>query len=352
MNKTKTHNLSSTEVIPSLNLHKQRYRSIDIFRGIAIVGMIFANTIFLFESVPDWMKHIDGYGMHFPDIIAPMFIFAISLTYTMSFKRHVENEGYLKTYLRFLRRYAAFLGFGFLGGKYLFTSEGIHFGWGVLQAIGIAGIFTLLFIRFPRWARLALGVIFLIGYQAILTIPINIDGSTIMIGDLNYNSDHGGFIGSFSYGIMVLIGTGIIDDFRSTKKNQIFYYGLTSLLVGIITHIIWIFWEIPLFGGISKMIVTPAYVAFCIGFSCILFWILWLIFDDLRIPRKNIGLLEPYGKNAFFIYIVHPLFSYLPLWIFTYQAHLTIVISFSILNIGILWCLSYFMDRKGIYIII
>jgi len=123
-----------------------RYLSIDVFRGLAIVTMIFVNVISSFNKVPAWSKHALDYGLTYVDLVTPFFIFAIGLTFILSFNRYQERNGWFQTFLRFIRRYAAFFGMGMLGSLFLFTEQGIFAGWGVLQTIGLAGIFTLLFI--------------------------------------------------------------------------------------------------------------------------------------------------------------------------------------------------------------
>ena len=111
---------------------KIRYLSIDIFRGVAIAGMIFANTIAAYKNVPAWSKHATDFGLTYIDLIAPFFIFAITLTFKMSFDSYLRKDGLLKTYLRFLRRFGAFIGFGVLGSQYILTINGISFSWDVL----------------------------------------------------------------------------------------------------------------------------------------------------------------------------------------------------------------------------
>lgn len=46
---------------------KKRYLSIDLFRGLAIVGMVFVNIISNFDNIPDWSKHTADYGLTYVD---------------------------------------------------------------------------------------------------------------------------------------------------------------------------------------------------------------------------------------------------------------------------------------------
>ena len=91
--------------------------------------MVYVNTLAEYQATPWWTKHIADFGLTYVDLIAPFFIFAIALTYKMSFMSSVKNVGYLQTYIKFIRRYAALLGFGFLGSL-IVTPNGIIFGQG------------------------------------------------------------------------------------------------------------------------------------------------------------------------------------------------------------------------------
>ena len=92
----------------------ERSLAIDVFRGLIVCAMVFVDTVGIFGSTPAWSKHASDFGLTYVDLVAPFFIFALSLTYPISFKRRKENYGSFKTYLQFLRRYGALIGFGFL----------------------------------------------------------------------------------------------------------------------------------------------------------------------------------------------------------------------------------------------
>ena len=123
------------------SLKRERSLAIDVFRGISVSAMVFVNIVGIFNCTPVWSKHTADFGLTYVDLVAPFFIFAVSLTYHTSFKRRKEKYSSFDTYLQFLRRYSALIGFGFLG-TISFSASGSSFSWGVLQAIGFAGIIT------------------------------------------------------------------------------------------------------------------------------------------------------------------------------------------------------------------
>ena len=331
---------------------KLRYLSIDLFRGLAIVGMIFVDIIAPFDNVPAWSKHAVDYGLTYVDLIAPFFIFAIGLTYKMSFDRTLKREGYVKTYTRFARRYGALAGFGFIGSIHLIPNEGFRFSWGVLQAIGYAGLFTLFFIILPRIVRLAIGIGTLVGYQFILNIPIEIESVMMTLGDLNLLDVHGGIIGGIGFAAMLLITTAIIDLFGEKKKLPILISGVAFVSIGIIIHFIWKAYGFPIHGGISKERMTPSYIALTIGISAILFYLVWFLFDKKDITKGKSIILQPFGRNALFLYIIHPLFILLATLYLPPTTHGALVMFVAAVNVAIIWLIAAWMNRKKVYIVI
>ncbi len=58
-----------------------RIKSIDQFRGFAIISMIIINYLALFNATPAWLKHAPEAGLTFADLVAPYFVFIIGLMY-------------------------------------------------------------------------------------------------------------------------------------------------------------------------------------------------------------------------------------------------------------------------------
>ncbi|MCK4718720.1 MAG: DUF1624 domain-containing protein, partial [Thermoplasmata archaeon] len=58
-----------------------RDRSIDVFRGIAIVSMVFFTvTLKLSSDIPDILRHNSSGYFHIGDLVLPMFLFASGLS--------------------------------------------------------------------------------------------------------------------------------------------------------------------------------------------------------------------------------------------------------------------------------
>jgi uncharacterized membrane protein len=148
----------------------KRIPSIDQFRGFAILTMVLANYMGGVMLIPAWLKHAPDIGLTVIDLIAPFFIFVIGLTYGLSFQRRLERDGAFKTYSYFLTRYLAIIGLGAIisAGETAVGENPSGIDWGVLQAIGMAGLVTLVVIRLPSTYRWLIGLGLLAGYQVIL----------------------------------------------------------------------------------------------------------------------------------------------------------------------------------------
>ncbi len=351
-NNTDSFEEKKEESLTEIDKKKKRYLSIDLFRGLAIVGMVFVNILAEFDNTPDWSKHTVDYGLTYVDLVAPFFIFAIALTYKMSFDRYLKREGYVKTYTKFVVRYGALVGFGFMGSIGTFATDGTKFSWGVLQAIGYAGIFTLFFIILPRIVRFVIGIGTLVAYQFILMITVEVEGVFISLADLNLLDSHGGVIGGIGYAALMLIGTAIIDVFSEKRKLPILVSGIVFSIVGTAVHFIWKFCEIPLYGGISKERMTPSYVSVAMGLGAILFWLIWYLFDKKEITKDKSYFLQPFGRNAFFLYICHPLLILLATLYLPQNSHVALVTFVVVMNVGIIWLIAFMMDRNKIYIVL
>jgi predicted acyltransferase len=135
---------SITNQIPA----NARIAPIDQFRGFAILLMVLADYFNNISTIPTSLKHAPDIGYTVIDLVAPLFVFAIGLTYGMSFRRRFDRDGAWRTYNHFLSRNLALIGLGFLItlGGVLTKNYPPTTNWGLLQALGAAGLITLPFI--------------------------------------------------------------------------------------------------------------------------------------------------------------------------------------------------------------
>ena len=76
---------------------KSRLLFLDQFRGLAILLMVFANALAHYERVPPYLQHAPADGFTLPDIVMPMFLFAMGYAAQLSFRSRVNRDGAAKT---------------------------------------------------------------------------------------------------------------------------------------------------------------------------------------------------------------------------------------------------------------
>lgn len=181
---------------------------------------------------------------------------------------------------------------------------------------------------------------------------VNIDGVFISISDLGFGDDHGGFIGGFGFGVMLLLSTAIIDDFRETEKKLIVIYGIMFTVFGTSLHFIWKAFGFPSYGGLSKHRVSHSYVLLTVGMAALSFLLMWLLYDHFKVTKNKSYFLQPQGKNAFFLFVLQPIFLGLATLILKPDSHVALVFFIGFLNVAIIWLASFLMDKYKVYITI
>jgi predicted acyltransferase len=76
-----------------VDTHAERMHSIDVFRGLTILVMIFVNDLAGVTNVPWWMKHMpqDGNGMTFVDVVFPAFLFIVGMAIPFALEKRIKK---------------------------------------------------------------------------------------------------------------------------------------------------------------------------------------------------------------------------------------------------------------------
>jgi predicted acyltransferase len=311
-----------------------RIPAIDQFRGLAVLAMVLANFTGGMHIIPPWLKHAPDIGLTVIDLIAPMFILAIGLTYGPSFHRRLARDGAQKTYSRFAVRYLALIGIGAVisAGETALGHNPKGADWGVLQAIGAAGLVTLLVIRLPTWARLAIGLLLLGAYQWLL--------DTLWLRTV-LGAPHGGLAGSLAWAAMLILATALGDLFHAPARRK--YFGWAALLLlamGI---------ALAAFAPVSKNRVSSSYVLISLGVCALIF----LAFHGLNQRfHWRARFLTVWGKNPLALYLLHYLIIgmvFLPGIPFLYADALPgLVLAEIALLIGSMTAVAYWLERRSL----
>lgn len=255
--------------------------AIDRFRGALVMLMVVGDYIAGIQFVPSYLKHAPDIGFTIADTVAPAFVFIIGLNYGQSFARRFA-QNHTGAYRDFALRYLSLIGIGAVisAGS---TLVGQPSNWGVLQAIGVAGLLCLLAIRFSTWMRFTSGAILLISYQYFL------DNS--MLENL-LGSSHGGFFGSLSWAALLMLSTAMADLWHISHVKFTVAVACVTLTAAAST------W----FVSVSKNRVSLSYILISLAISAVVFLLIKAF--SKRWPRPA-GFLAWWGENPLALYLLH-----------------------------------------------
>jgi len=260
-----------------------RILSIDRFRGALVILMVGGDFLGGVAFVPDWLKHAPDVGLTVADLVAPCFVFAIGLTYGPSFARRAGRDGLGAAYGHFLLRYLALVGIGAIltvGGTQL---AGQPTDWGVLQAIGVAGLVVLPFVRLGTTVRFAVGAALLVVFQLIL------DAGALPIV---HASVQGGLVGTLSWGALLILSTAVADVWRRGRAPLAVCVGVL-MAVAIASVLV-----VP----VAKTRVSLSYVLVTLAVAAIAFS---LTDAASRAVPSRPGLIAWWGEYPLVLYLLH-----------------------------------------------
>jgi predicted acyltransferase len=307
--------------------------------------MVLADYLADVAVVPAWLKHAPDVGLTVMDLIAPFFIFAIGLTYGPSLRRRLADRTPGRAAGHFFGRFLAFIGIGAIisAGETALGMNGSGVDWGVLQAIGAAGLLTLpaLFLA-PRW-RALVALALLGAYQVLLDTGWH----AVVL-----RSPHGGLHGSLSWAAMMILATALADGAAGSPRGGtrqgppawlLPVWSAAALAAGGALALL-----LPGLAPISKNRVSASYVLVCLGASGLLFWGF-----RLALPRPGTGvpLLRAWGRNPLLLYVLHYLLLALvvlpdvPWWHVGASPLLTAAQSVAI--VAVLSAVAVALERRG-----
>ena len=317
----------------------RRILSIDVFKGLTILLMVFLNTFHPYEDVPAWSKHAGEYGLTYVDLVAPFFVFMLALNMNLSYKRRVEKFGRKRALLRYIRRFLIFIGIGLLLTIYI-DFDGFYFRWGTLQVLGFSGLMVLPLLELKPLVKLIFAIIFMVLHQLILLTPASV---------IIYNSVEGGILAVLSWGSMMILSSFLAEGLSRGKehiKHYFLYGGFICLLIGIGTGFVW---------GVSRPYISVPYILISVGVASILYYLLYFIFEEWATNYnfiKKERIFSVVGKNAFIFYLIHMLIAYAIYTIFPFDTPSIILFPLAIVHTAFIWLLAYYMNKLEMFIVI
>lgn len=309
----------------SHNQQKQSLRltSLDVFRGIAISGMILVNMAGIADQVYPPLLHADWNGCTLADLVFPFFLFIIGVAIAFSLSKYTEgNRGGLLIYWRIVRRSAILFALGLLLNGFWNYDWGTIRIMGVLQRISLTYLLAaLVVLKLPRRGQWAFALLLLIGYwvaMSVVPVPGYGVGNLSREGNLgayidrliigtahlykgdNFNSmgDPEGLFSTLPAVVSVLLGyfTGQwlrTQPINSRTSMDLVIIGLGNLVVGQV----WGFWF-----PINKKLWTSSYVVLTTGWALLLLAACYELIE-VRQRRRWGKPFEIMGLNAIFVFV-------------------------------------------------
>ena len=342
-----------------------RIKSIDIFRALTMLLMIFVNDLWSLTGIPVWLEHKAAHedGMGLADVVFPAFLFIVGLSIPYAIKARINRgDSNIRILSHILERSIALL----VMGLFMVNLENINdsdllinkYAWEILMALAfiliwnnyqgkvfgkisenvmkLAGIVILVFLAVIYrgnsdngyvWMRIHWwGILGLIGWgymiSAIIYLllrdrPIWIALACLVFYLLNINE----FTSPFNFTLRIFVSASNYASVMSgllvasiliklQEKNRMNF--LIPLLIGVAIILITFGFLTRPEWGISKIRATPSWTAICAGISTISVVLLYILTDRLDI-HKWANIIGPAGKSTLTCYlvpyIVYPIFA-------------------------------------------
>lgn len=380
---------------------KQRYYSLDVFRGATVAFMILVNNPGSWEHIYSPLEHAAWHGLTPTDLVFPFFLFAVgnAMAFVMPRLQQAGDGAFWKKVLT--RTILIFLIAWFLNWFPFFQwqdGQMVFKGWtwqksdgelggirilGVLPRIALAYFFGSLIIFYakPRGA-MWIGAFILVLYWILCLVgnptdPYSINGwfgtdiDKQILGEAHMYHGEGiafdpeGIMSTLPAIVQVIIGFAVGDFIRKNGKEAL-YQTLTVLFIWAVGLLFMAYlWNLTF--PINKKIWTSSFVLCTSGLG-ILLLCTFVYFIELRDYRGRWSkFFEVFGKNALFIYalsgLIPKLLGIIHLsdgtpWGWFYK-HVTArfpgrpengSLLFALCFVFLLWMVAYAMDRKKIYI--
>lgn len=309
-----------------------RWNAIDELRGFAVLMLIVFNGFYLFSSAPFWLGHAPAGKYHAADMIAPLFLFAVGLSYFLSFKKRAVRDGKLSAVAHVFRRGLVLIIFGTVGDWLM--NRNFSFHWGTLEMIGLCGIFAMPALALEPIERICLAICLIIFWQILLGCP----GVADAIG---ISKSMGGPFAAISWMSAVMIASS----FSEWKKKLVNSDYISRIMaLAIILHLLAVGAK-NLF-VINKLTVNAPYMLFSLELSMATFLFFYL---KETLGFKPLPLLNSLGKNALAIYMLSGVVNKLALGAFGADISLIRLLTVAFLQIMLVIGIGLQLDRKKVY---
>ena len=380
---------------------KQRYYSLDVFRGATVAFMILVNNPGSWTHLYSPLEHAKWHGLTPTDLVFPFFLFAVgnAMAFVMPRLQEAGDAAFWKKVLTrtlLIFAIAMFLNwFPFVQWQH---DELVFKGWtwtratgelagiripGVLQRIALCYFFASVIIYYakPRGALYS-GIALLVLYWILClvgnpsdpyslagwfgtSIDINLMGAEHIYHGEGVAFDPEGLMSTIPAIVQVIIGF-LVGDYIRRKGSDSLYQTLTTLFVSAVVLLFFAYWWDLTF-PINKKIWTSSFVLATSGLAILLLGTFVYFIEIKNYRGVWSSFFEVFGKNALFIYALSGLIPKLLVMIHTgntnpwswFYEHVTSKfpgrpengsLLFAISFVLLLWLVAWWMNKKKIYI--
>ncbi|WKN44781.1 acyltransferase family protein [Tunicatimonas pelagia] len=298
---------------------KQRLLSLDVLRGITIIGMIVVNTPGSWSYMYPPLQHAEWHGLTPTDLVFPFFLFMVGISITLALGRRVASGVPLggvvfKIVKRFFIIYALGL---FLALFPAFDFENLRYV-GVLPRIAVVYLVcSLLFLKLS-WRGVAWlsGITLVIYWLMMVLIPVpgvgkaNLEPGTNLAAWLDellvpgrmyrVTWDPEGFLSTFP--AIVTGFTGVLTGYWLRSSKSVEHKIIGMMVAGVLTCLIGYLWHQGF--PVNKNLWSSSYVLVSSGMALLLLGTLYW-FIDVKHYRGWTPFFVAFGMNAITAYVLH-----------------------------------------------
>ncbi|MBA4850438.1 DUF5009 domain-containing protein [Emticicia sp. BO119] len=366
-----------------MEISLKRIASIDVFRALTMLLMIFVNDFWTLTGIPDWLQHSEAHVdfLGFSDIIFPCFLFIVGMSIPFAIKARIaKGENNLQIIKHIVFRSIALLIMGFFTvnipemnaeatGMSQSTFQvspviGFFLIWNVypknqdskkylfiaLQVLGVAILVFLIYkfrggekaemmkphwwgiLGLIGWTYLTCAILYLFFYKKTnLLIAVwvflnlmSIAGHAGWLKSIWLNGPNDWILGNGAFSAFTFTGilaTVLLERFYTADKKV----RLTFIYLGIGIVMLLLGFVLRKFFIISKIYATPTWVFICCGVAFITYaFIYWLV--DLQHKAHWFNIIKPAGTSTLTCYLI-------PYIVYSFYVALPVSLTFGIVGL-------------------
>lgn len=360
---------------------KNRYLSLDVFRGLDVALMILVNSPGRGSTTFSPLLHAEWNGFTLTDLVFPTFLFVVGNSMSFSMKKY-ESMGESAFFKKVLKRTAIIFLLGFLMYWFPFFDNGElkPFAetriFGVLQRIALCYMFASILLHYMKSKSVIIfSILALVAYHLLLFAfgDLTLTGNAVLRLDTwligPKHMYHGEGIAFDPEGLLstlpaiVNVVAGYLTGTFIQKNGQNYETIAKLMMMGIVLIFAGLAWDLLL--PINKKLWTSSFVLLTSGIDmCLIASLVYVL--DMKKAKNWTYFFEVFGRNTLFIYLLSELFvislfsigiggGSLYRWIadnvfISWAGGYMGSLLFAIWIVLTCWIVGYILDKKGIYV--